>query len=147
MGAADGAIFARQRVKVGGLDVSYLKGGHDGAIESVLYLHGMGGGGKWEAYHMALGTVAVTYAPQLPGWLEGQPPASIGSVKDYASLMLEFLDSVGIDKGILVGHSIGGWIALHMAAEHPDRVARLILSDPMGLDVPGAPPPCLEAMD
>ena len=46
MGAADGAIFSRERVKVGDFDVSYLKGGHDGAIEPALYLHGMGGAGK-----------------------------------------------------------------------------------------------------
>ncbi len=74
MGAADGAIFTRHRVQVRGFDVSYLKGGHAGDTEPVLYLHGMGGAGRWEAYHMALGTVALTYAPQLPGWQEGQPP-------------------------------------------------------------------------
>ncbi len=147
MGAADGAIFTRQRVKVGNFDVSYLQGGHDGDVETVLYLHGLGGGGKWEAYHMALGTVALTYAPQLPGWQEGQSPADIESVKDYASLIVECLDTVGIDKAILVGHSIGGWIALRIAAENPERVARLILADPMGLDVPEARPPNLEAID
>ena len=74
MGAADGAIFTRQRVQVGGCDVSYLKGGHAGDTEPVLCLHGMGGAGRWEAYHMALGTVALTHVPQLPGWPEGQPP-------------------------------------------------------------------------
>ena len=147
MGAADGAIFTRQRVKVRGFDVAYLKGGHAGEIPPVLYLHGMGGGGKWEAYHMALGSVALTYAPHLPGWSEGQPPAGIGSVQDYAALVAEFLDVVGMDKGILVGHSIGGWIALHLATAHPERVARLILVDAMGLEVPSAPALDLQATD
>lgn len=147
MGAADGAIYTRQRLKVADFDISYLKGGYDGGRPPVLYLHGLGGGGRWEAYHMALGTVALTFAPQLPGWPEGQPPASIRSVRDYASLMLEFLDTVGIDKAILMGHSIGGWIALYMATAHPERIARLILVDPMGLDVPSAPSPTLGALD
>lgn len=147
MGAADGAIFTRQRLKVADFDVPYLKGGYEGGRPPVLYLHGLGGGGRWEAYHMALGTVALTYAPQLPGWQEGQPPANIRSVRDYASLMLGFLDAVGIDKAILMGHSIGGWVALYMAVEHPERVARLILTDPLGLDVPSAPSPALGELD
>ena len=147
MGAADGALFTRHRVQVGGFDVSYLKGGHTGDTEPVLYLHGMGGAGRWEAYHMALGTVALTYAPQLPGWQEGQPPEGIGSVQDYATLVAKFLDAVGIDKGVLMGHSIGGWIAQYVATAHPDRISRLILVDPMGLDVPSAPSPNLQTID
>ena len=147
MGAADGAIFTRHRVQVSGFDVSYLKGGQAGDTEPVLYLHGMGGAGRWEAYHMALGTVALTYAPQLPGWQEGQAPAGIGVVQDYAALVVEFLDAVGIDQSILMGHSIGGWIALYVATMHPDRVSRLILADPMGLEIPAAPSPDLQAMD
>lgn len=146
MGAADGAIFTRQRVKVSGFDISYLTGGHEGALAPVLALHGMGGAGRWEAYHMALGTVARTYVPQLPGWPEGQPPTGIGSVQDYAALVVAFLDTVGIAQGILIGHSIGGWIALHIATAYPDRVARLILVDPMGLAVPSAPAPDLRTI-
>jgi pimeloyl-ACP methyl ester carboxylesterase len=147
MGAADGAIFTRHRVQVGGFDVSYLKGGQAGDTAPVLYLHGMGGAGRWEAYHMALGTVALTYVPQLPGWQEGQPPTGIKSVQDYAALVVELLDAVGIDQGILMGHSIGGWIALYVATTYPDRVSRLILVDSMGLDVPSAPSPNLQAID
>jgi len=147
MGAADGAIFTRHRVRVGGFDVSYLQGGQAGDTEPVLYLHGMGGAGRWEAYHMALGTVARTYVPQLPGWQEGQPPPEIKAVQDYAALVVELLDTVGIDQGILMGHSIGGWIALYVATMYPERVSRLILVDPMGLDVPSAPSPNLQTID
>ena len=147
MGAADGAIFTRHRVQVGGFDVSYLKGGHAGDTEPVLCLHGMGGAGRWEAYHMALGTVALTHVPQLPGWQEGQSPPELKSVQDYAALVVELLDAVGIDQGILMGHSIGGWIAQYIATAHPDRVSRLILVDPMGLDVPSAPSPNLQTID
>src|SRR6266511_1175695 len=127
MGAADGAIFTRHRVKVSGFDIPYLKGGYDGDMAPVLSLHGMGGASKWEAYHMALRTVTVTYVPQLPGWPDGQAPAGIGSVQNYAALMVEFLDAVGIDRAILMGHYIGGWIALYIATAQPARISRLIL--------------------
>jgi pimeloyl-ACP methyl ester carboxylesterase len=46
-----------------------------------------------------------------------------------------------------MGHSIGGWVALYVATMHPDRVSRLILVDPMGLDVPAAAAPNLRAID
>ena len=68
MGAADGSIFSRQAVNAGGFEISYLVGGDEDTMDPVLYLHGMGGAGKWEVCHMALGTTALTYLPQLPGW-------------------------------------------------------------------------------
>jgi len=147
MGAADGSIFTRHTVSAGGFDVSYLKGGADGNLDPVLYLHGMGGAGKWEAFHMALGTTALTYVPQLPGWREGQVPEGISSVEDYARVVVELLDALELDRVTLAGHSIGGWIALQLAVQHPERISSLILCDVMGLDVPTAPAPNLEAMD
>ena len=147
MGAADGAIFSRHNAMAGGFDVPYLKGGAEEGLDPVLFLHGLGGAGKWEAFHMAMGTVALTYVPQLPGWQEGQAPEGIVSVQDYADLAVGFLDSVGIDRVILGGHSFGAWIALRVAAAHPDRVSRLILANAMGLDVPEAPAANLVDMD
>lgn len=90
-------------MKVSGFDIPYLKGGYDGDMAPVLSLHGMGGAGKWEAYYMALGTVTLTYVPQVPRWPDGQTPVGIGSVQDYAALVVEFLDAVGNDLGILMG--------------------------------------------
>ena len=147
MGAADGSIFSRHNTMAGGFDVPYLKGGAEEGLDPVLFLHGLGGAGKWEAFHMAMGTVALTYVPQLPGWQEGQVPEGIVSVQDYADLAVGFLDSLGIDRVILGGHSIGAWIALRLAAAHPDRVSRLILANAMGLDVPEAPAANLGEMD
>ena len=147
MGAADGSIFSRHNTTAGDFDVPYLKGGAEEGLDPVLFLHGLGGAGKWEAFHMAMGTVALTHVPQLPGWQEGQAPEGIASVQDYADLAVGFLDSVGIDRVILGGHSIGAWIALRVAAAHPDRVSRLILANAMGLDVPEAPAANLGDMD
>ncbi len=147
MGAADGSIFSRHNTMAGDFDVPYLKGGAEEGLDPVLFLHGLGGAGKWEAFHMAMGTVALTYVPQLPGWQEGQAPEGIVSVQDYADLAVGFLDSLGIDRVILGGHSIGAWIALRVAAAHPDRVSRLILANAMGLDVPEAPAANLGEMD
>ena len=147
MGAADGSIFARHSLEAGGFEISYLKGGHDGDMDPVLYLHGMGGGGKWEAYHMAMGTVTLTYAPQLPGWPDGQAPEGIASVQDYAGLVTDFMDAAEIGRCVLAGHSLGGWVALSLCIAHPERFTRVILADTMGVALDDAPPPDLADMD
>ena len=113
----------------------------------MLYLHGLGGGGKWESFNMAMATVTRTVAPNLPGWQHGEPPDGITAPKDYAALMVKFLDHVGLERVTVVGHSIGGWIAQYLAVEQPERVAQLVLIDSMGLDVPESPAADLTTLD
>ena len=147
MGAADGSIFSRKVVQAGGFDISCLVGGADEGIDPVLYLHGLGGAGKWEACHMALGTTALTYLPQLPGWREGRPPESLQSVADYAGLVLDLMDALELERATLVGHSIGGWIGLKAAVRNPGRVSRMIMASSMGLAFPPAASPDLVGLD
>ena len=144
MGAGDASQFTRNTVKVDDLTIPYFKGGRG---QPLLYLHGLSGWGRWESYHMTLGITNLVYAPQLPGWQDGQVPASITSARDYARVMTQFLDAVGISTVDLVGHSFGGWVALHMAVECPARISRLVLIDAMGVSVPDVPAANLEAMD
>src|SRR5262249_1474978 len=98
-------------------------------------------------YHMALGITNLVYAPQLPGWPDGQIPVHFTSVWEYAQVMTQFLDIVKEERVDLVGHSFGGWIALAISQDHPERVSRLVLLDAMGVDVPDAPAADLGRMD
>ena len=52
---------------------------------------------------MTLGITNLVYAPQLPGWQDGQVPASITSAPDYARIMTQFLDAVGMAPSISSG--------------------------------------------
>src|SRR6476660_6932769 len=144
MGAADGAVFTRNRVKVGDFDIGYLRGGRG---EPLVYLHGMGGGGKWVSYHMAFANDTLTYAPQLPGWQDWEAPPGLSSIDDYVRLAEDFLDALKIGSVTLAGHSLGAWIALKLAATRPARVARLICVDALGLETPDAPAVDLSALD
>lgn len=53
-------------------------------------------------------------------------------IPDYVAHVLAYMDAQGIDRGALVGESIGGWIAAWLASEHPDRVSSLVLVAPGG---------------
>src|SRR5215211_5698212 len=103
MGAADGSIFTRRTVTVDGVNVPCLEGGTAREVEPVLYLHGLGGGGKWESFLMAMATVTRTVAPNLPGWSGPGPVESLKSPADFAALCiklldaLELIDPVGLD--------------------------------------------------
>src|SRR5262245_49638583 len=111
MGAADGSIFTRRTVTIDdGINVPCLEGGTAREIEPVLYLHGLGGGGKWESFHMAMATVTQTVAPNLPGWSGPGPVESLKSCADYAGLCNGLLRSLDLPPAVLVGHSIGGTI-------------------------------------
>src|SRR5712691_13085159 len=129
MGAGDASQFTRNAVRIGNLLLAYLKGGRG---EPLLYLHGLSGWGRWESYHLAFGITNMVYAVELPGWHDGRIPAEITTVRDYARVIVGFLDALGLDAVDLVGHSIGGWIALYIAAECSSRVSRLVLIDTMG---------------
>ena len=144
MGAADGSVFSRHQARIGDHTIPYLRGGRG---EPLLYLHGLGGAGKWESYHMAFGNDMLTYAPQLPGWQDFTPPAGIDGVAGYAALVLRFLDAIEVEQLTLVGHSIGGWIAQYLAADHPERVTRLVLVDSLGVEAPDAPAVDLDSLD
>jgi pimeloyl-ACP methyl ester carboxylesterase len=144
MGAGDASQFIRKTVSVGDLTVAYLQGGRG---EPLVYLHGLPGWGKWESHHIALGITNMVYAVQLPGWQDGVVPREIKSVRDYAKLIAAVLDELDLKSVDLVGHSFGGWIAIDLATDYPSRIARLVLVDAMGLDLPQAPAANLAAID
>ena len=112
-----------------------------------MYLHSLSGWGRWETYHIALGITNMGYAVQLPGWQDGVVPDEIKSVRDYANLMVALFDELDLKAADLVGHSFGGWVALHLATEQPSRISRLVLVDAMGLSWPGVSAANLHAMD
>lgn len=56
-------------------------------------------------------------------------PATGYTMDDHAADILGLLDALGIERAVLGGHSFGGLLTYHMAANHPDRVARCVVLD------------------
>ena len=89
--------------------VSYLETGEDHA-RSVVFLHGIGGGaGLFARQVEALGPQMRILAWDMPGY-GGSDPIERCSVDGYAEAFAAFLGALGIERPILVGHSLGGLI-------------------------------------
>ncbi|WP_025596552.1 alpha/beta fold hydrolase [Burkholderia sp. WSM2230] len=105
---------------------------HD-ALPLVL-LHGIGSGAaSWVQQFGAPGVNRRVLAWDAPGYGESTPVAATSPIaSDYASVLGEWLDALGVERCVLVGHSLGAIIAGSFAANHPQRVAGLLLMSPAG---------------
>jgi pimeloyl-ACP methyl ester carboxylesterase len=111
--------------------VAYLDEGHG---EVLLFLHGMGGSSEtWRSVMWPLSQNYRVIAPDLPGHGESDKPRSDYSLGAFAVLLRDFLDELGITRATIVGHSLGGGIALQFMYQHPDYGQRLILISSGGL--------------
>jgi pimeloyl-ACP methyl ester carboxylesterase len=103
---------------------------------SVVLLHGKNFcGATWENTARTLSKVGyrVLIPDQIGFCKSSKPRAAQYSFEMMASLTRKLMVSRGIDKAILVGHSLGGMLAMRFAIEFPDSVDRLVLVNPLGL--------------
>src|SRR5205823_5171235 len=77
--------------------------------------------------------------PTHPGFGKSEGFDRIDTIEDMAFHYLELLDALGLEKVILGGVSLGGWIAAELAVRWPERVERLWLADAPGLWVDDQP--------
>jgi len=109
----------------------------------LLALHGyLASTTVWQPALPLLGQGARAMALDLPGCGFSDRPMDVPyDLPWFADLVPRVLDALGEHQAVLVGHSLGGAIALHVARSHPDRVAGLILVSPLAYSPP--PPPGL----
>jgi pimeloyl-ACP methyl ester carboxylesterase len=110
-----------------------------GAGAPVVYLHSAMGEGPGLAFLEALAEDNDVIAPVFPGFADSEGIEQIDDIEDAAFHVLDLLDRLGFATVPLVGLSLGGWIAAEVATRYPERVTRLVLINPAGLYVPGAP--------
>ena len=123
---------APEFVDVGGRKLRYLKQGQ-GDPPAVL-LHGFTGNlNNWLFNHAALANERAVYAPDLPGHGQSSKDVGDGSIETIARVLSEWLDAVGLSRVHLVGHSLGGGIALETALQYPNRVLSCTLIASTGL--------------
>jgi pyruvate dehydrogenase E2 component (dihydrolipoamide acetyltransferase) len=107
------------------------------AAQPLVFLHGLGG--SLSTWQIVLGGLAEQYrvvALDLPGHgasAKADPVEVDYSIPGHSAATAESLNILGLKNVIIVGHSLGGAIAMSLAAENPSLVKALVLIDSAGL--------------
>jgi pimeloyl-ACP methyl ester carboxylesterase len=120
-------------VTVNGYKMHYLVGGSG---RPLLLVHGLGSrGADWaNLIPQLIDGGHRVYALDLLGYgLSSQPRDAQYSIADQARIVEAFLDSQHLSQVDLAGWSMGGWIAMRVALQQPERIRRLVLLDSAGL--------------
>ncbi|ARR80065.1 alpha/beta hydrolase fold [Mycobacterium intracellulare subsp. yongonense] len=106
----------------------------EGDGEVLLLIHGMAGSSDtWRSVIPALSKRFRVIAPDLLGHGESAKPRTDYSLGAFAVWLRDLLDQFGVSQATVVGHSLGGGVAMQFVYQHPDYAKRLILISSGGL--------------
>ena len=147
----DGPIRTRRLVNVSTVTVTQIGGVERcdvrgrtvafrqlGAGPVVVLVHGLAGTMEtWDRVIEDLSSRCTVVAMDLPGHGRSAAPAGDYSLEAYASCVRDLLDALGHRAATVVGHSLGGGVAMQFAHDYPERCERLVLvsSGGLGADV------------
>ena len=99
-----------------------------GAGEPLILLHGfLENKSMWELWIQKLSSTYSVFAIDLPGHGDTEPWGYIHKMEDYASMLLAFAKFQKLESFRLIGHSMGGYVALALAEMAPHRIKKLIM--------------------
>jgi len=113
------------KIKINDVDLAYARRGKGTPL---VLLHGFPlDHHLWDDVSSLLEDKFELILPDLRGFGESTTVNAPYSMDDYASDIAGLLDQLGIQKAVIVGHSMGGYVALAFAKLYPDRVSGLAL--------------------
>jgi pimeloyl-ACP methyl ester carboxylesterase len=111
-----------------------------GSGPAILMIHGVGDNSTtWETVHTQLAQRFTVIAPDLLGHGESDKPRADYSLAAFANGMRDLLAVLGIDRVTIVGHSLGGGIAMQFAYQYPHLVERIVLVSSGGVTTDVSP--------
>jgi len=114
-----------KKIKVGELDIHYLTGGQG---DPLVIIHGGSDGARaWLKNVTELAENYTVYVPDLPGFGYSQPIDGDYYIPELVEFVDEFSHAVGLESFHLMGHSLGGGIALSYALKFPHKITKLVL--------------------
>ena len=126
-----GIPVTERRLELAGVSTAVLEGGEG---PPVLLLHGPGGyAAMWQQVIPAIAATHRVVAPDLPGHGTSTVPERGLDAETVLSWLGELIDETCPAPPVLVGQLVGGAVAARFAADHGDRLERLVLVVPFGL--------------
>jgi len=108
--------------------------------ETVVLLHGLSGSSRWWQRNIpALAGSRRVVVPDVIGFGRSHHFGRLPDVPALAASLAEWIGSIAPGPVHLVGHSMGGHLAIHLAARHPQLLSRLVLVDAAGIPRPPTP--------
>jgi pimeloyl-ACP methyl ester carboxylesterase len=121
----------QSEIRLHGHRVSFRSAGRGPLL---VLIHGIAGNSStWEQVASGLCQRHTVVAPDLLGHGDTSKPRGDYSLGAYANMLRDLLGALGFERGTLVGHSLGGGIAMQFAYQFPERSERLVLVSSGGL--------------
>ncbi len=115
-------------IVAGDLTFHYVKWGEQG--RPIVGIHGLTANAfSFQAWADGLATDYQFYAHDLRGRGDSDKPEHGYSVPIHAADLAHLIDAWGLERPIVIGHSLGALIALYFAAHYPDKLSKLVLVD------------------
>jgi pimeloyl-ACP methyl ester carboxylesterase len=112
-------------IKVDGRNVLYYTAGQG---EPLVVIHGGGGDARtWWHNIEELAERYTVYAPDLPGYGGSQPLDGEYYIPELTDFLDKFAKNLGLEKFYIIGHSLGGGIALDYTLKFPQKIKKLVL--------------------
>jgi pimeloyl-ACP methyl ester carboxylesterase len=124
-------VIEHKSIDIHGEQLAYYD---EGQGEALLLVHGMAGSSQtWREILPRLAKNYRVIAPDLLGHGQSAKPRTDYSLGAFAVGLRDLLDELEVDSATVVGHSLGGGIAMQFLYQHPDYCRRLILISSGGL--------------
>jgi pimeloyl-ACP methyl ester carboxylesterase len=123
-----------RRLEIDGREVTVVDTGGDGP--PLLFVHGLGG--LWQNWLLNIPAFMGAHrciALDLPGFGGSEMPREKISIKGYANTLEQVCERLGVDGPVLIGNSMGGFVAAELALSFPTRVEKLVLVSAAGLAI------------
>ena len=100
---------------------------------ALVFIHGMGGNSlNWETQYTRFADRYRVIGWDAPGYGESEDwPMDAPSVADYVAAIAALLDALDVGSAHMIGHSFGGTLMPAVQKAHPDRVASMVLAQPV----------------
>jgi 2-hydroxy-6-oxonona-2,4-dienedioate hydrolase len=139
-----GVSFAQRYYDAGGIRTRVLEAG-DPDAPALLMMHGVNG--HAETYTRNIRAHSGDFHVLAPDFIghgfTDKPLDRSYEIPTYVQHLVDLMDNLGIERASLSGESLGAWVAVRFLLTHPDRVERLVLNTPGGMN---ANPKAMESL-